>query len=148
LKKESGEGKSKPESEPDQGATEAFEKFWRIYPKRVAKEAARKAFAKAVKDSVDPEVIIAGAKRYAITRGGQDPKYTKHPATWLNAGCWQDEPDGAVVIDGITGEPVAVAPPRRPDRDKTWKEIGEELLAEMDARDAAEQAGAGDDTVH
>jgi len=42
---------------------------------------------------------IAGAQRYAVERQGQPPKYTKHPATWLNGGCWEDDPPGAAVID-------------------------------------------------
>jgi hypothetical protein len=29
---------------------------------------------------------------YAAKVAGQDPKFTKHPATWLNAECWTDEP--------------------------------------------------------
>ena len=42
---------------------------------------------------------LAGAQRYAAERKDQDPKYTKHPATWLNGGCWEDEAPGAPVID-------------------------------------------------
>jgi len=30
--------------------------------------------------------------RYALQREGQDQKFTKHPATWLNAEGWNDEP--------------------------------------------------------
>jgi hypothetical protein len=30
--------------------------------------------------------------RYAAERTGEDDKYTKHPATWLNAECWKDAP--------------------------------------------------------
>ena len=30
--------------------------------------------------------------QYAVEKGGEDPKFTKHPATWLNKGCWRDEP--------------------------------------------------------
>jgi hypothetical protein len=39
-----------------------------------------------------PEELVSGAKRYAAERAGQDGKYTKHPATWLNNECWADEP--------------------------------------------------------
>jgi len=77
----------------------AFERFWSVYPKRVAKEAARKAFARAAGNGTDVEALIAGAQRYAVERQDQDPKYTKHPATWLNGGCWEDEAPGAPVID-------------------------------------------------
>jgi hypothetical protein len=70
----------------------AFAEFWAAYPKRVAKAAAEKAFAAAIKRGADPAALIEGAKRYASERTGQDQKFTKHPATWLNAECWLDEP--------------------------------------------------------
>jgi Helix-turn-helix domain len=68
----------------------AFEEWWKIYPRKVAKGAARKAYASALKKAT-PEQINTGALRYAAERTGQDDKYTKHPATWLNAECWADE---------------------------------------------------------
>lgn len=74
-----------------------FDRFWSAYPKRVAKEAARKAFARAVETGTDPEAVIAGAKRYAGDRAGQDPKYTAHPATFINGRRWEDEAPGQVV---------------------------------------------------
>lgn len=72
-----------------------FDDFWAVYPRRKAKEAARRAWAKAVK-RVDPAVIVEGARRYAVECQGRDPKYVRHPATWLNGGCWEDEPDTPV----------------------------------------------------
>jgi hypothetical protein len=80
-------------------ADEAFARFWAAYPKRVAREAALKAFAAAVKRGVDPETLIAGAKRYAVERTGENAEYTKHPATWLKGGCWDDEQSGPAVLD-------------------------------------------------
>jgi hypothetical protein len=77
----------------------AFERFWGVCPKRVAKEATRRAFAKVVKGGVDPEVPIAGMQRYAVERQGEPPRFTKNPTTWLDGGCWLDEPTGAPVID-------------------------------------------------
>lgn len=108
---------------------DSFERFWAIYPRRVAKEAARKAWAKATERGVDPETLVMAARRYAGERAGQDPRYTKHPATWLNGGCWEDEPppraDGPPVIDGVSGEPVAVAPRRS--GPLTWRDVIEEV---------------------
>lgn len=76
-------------------AAPTFDDFWAVYPRRKAKEAARRAWAKAVK-RVDPAVIVEGARRYAVECQGRDPKYVRHPATWLNGGCWEDEPDTPV----------------------------------------------------
>lgn len=76
-------------------AAPTFDDFWAVYPRRKAKEAARRAWAKAVK-KVEPAVIVEGARRYAAECQGRDPKYVRHPATWLNGGCWEDEPDTPV----------------------------------------------------
>ena len=68
--------------------TNQFELFWAAYPRKTAKGNARKAWATAVKQA-DPETIIAAAGRYA--KSVTDPKFTAHPATWLNAERWLDE---------------------------------------------------------
>jgi len=67
-----------------------FGEFWAAYPRRVGKLAAYRRYKEAMKHA-EPEVINAGARRYARERAGQDTQYTKHPSTWLNAGCWDDE---------------------------------------------------------
>lgn len=65
-----------------------FDAFWEAYPLHKAKGAAVKAWAKAILRA-PPEEIIAAAERYRPA----EPKFTKHPATWLNQDCWTDEPD-------------------------------------------------------
>ncbi|MFI0897721.1 helix-turn-helix domain-containing protein [Streptomyces sp. NPDC020983] len=71
----------------------AFGDFWLLYPKKRDRAAALKAWKAAVAAGADPARITEGARQYANERAGQDPKYTKYPATWLNKGCWDDEPD-------------------------------------------------------
>lgn len=81
-----------PVKEPVEYISRDFDRFWDVYPKRKSKPHAQKAFAKACK--VAPaERIIAGAERYAAERQGKDATYTKHPASWLNAHCWEDDPE-------------------------------------------------------
>lgn len=75
---------------PDRDAE--FAAFWAVYPRRVEKKGARAKWDTAVKSGADPEAILTGARRYAAERNGKDPKYTKHPKTWLHNGCWEDEP--------------------------------------------------------
>ena len=70
--------------------SEAFAEFWEAYPKKVDKKDGERKFRLAAKDT-DPQLIIAGARRYAASRRGQDPKYTKQPGTWLHHGCWDDD---------------------------------------------------------
>lgn len=71
-------------------APDPFDIFWSTYPRRVGKDAARKAFAKAI-DRAPVDAVLAGAERYAAQRANQDPSYTAHPSTWLNQGRWMDE---------------------------------------------------------
>jgi hypothetical protein len=74
--------------------TPGFDEFWTIYPRKVGKKAAQKAWIKAIQDKPDIMAIIAAARRYAADpRRITDPQYTAHPATWLNQGRYDDEPD-------------------------------------------------------
>ncbi len=82
----------KPSKHKAQKLDSNFIEFWQHYPRKVGRKTAERAFAKAVKEGADPKDIIAGAMRYAAERDGQEPQFTKHPSTWLNAGCWEDEP--------------------------------------------------------
>lgn len=71
---------------------EDFVKFYAVYPHKTGKKDAYKAFLRALKDASFDE-IMAGVVRFA-----NDPNLPrlknkiKHPATWLNKGCWDDEP--------------------------------------------------------
>lgn len=72
-------------------SNDLFEEFWKTYPRRVGKTAARRAFVKAVASGVTAETVIAGARAYADDPN-REPEFTAHPSTWLNAGRWDDEP--------------------------------------------------------
>ncbi len=89
---------------PDAAGADAdgFEAFWQHYPRRVAKGAARRAWSKAIRKA-DQGEIIRGAMRYAAERDGQDPRFTKHPATWLRGECWADDPAPAANVVPFTG---------------------------------------------
>lgn len=79
---------------PKSSEPEGFTEFWKVFPRRTAKGQALKAYAAALRRAF-PQEILAGAKRYAASRVGEDERFTKHPATWLNALCWTDEPSAA-----------------------------------------------------
>jgi hypothetical protein len=70
----------------------AFEEFWRSFPRRIGKGAARKEFEKALK-LVDAATLVQGAKRYAAwcATTGREPEYICHPRTWLHQERWDDE---------------------------------------------------------
>ncbi len=72
---------------------EPFEKFWSAFPKRTGtnpKGAAKTKFDR-LRKTIDPEIIIAGAIRYAEAVRGNDPQFTKMATTWLNQRGWEDE---------------------------------------------------------
>jgi hypothetical protein len=130
------EENSEEESESPPSENSQFERFWVAYPKRVARRVAAKAFAAALKRA-DVETIIAGALRYATERASEDPKFTKHPSTWLNGDCWEDAPSrgNGVTIDGATGEVVATGPPPRPPgQRKTGAELARDVIAKYGNR--------------
>jgi len=70
--------------------SEDFEDFWSVYPRRVAKIAAYAAWRKSLL-LTDAGTIIAGARAYADDPNRQED-FTAHPASWLNAGRWEDDP--------------------------------------------------------
>ncbi len=72
---------------PDYG-----EQFWKAYPRRVGKKAAMDKLGKIKKRcEVSWQALMSGVLRYAAAVKHSDPQYIKHPSTWLNAGCWDDE---------------------------------------------------------
>jgi hypothetical protein len=70
-------------------ADDGFAAFWAVYPRRVAKAAAERAWPKACQRST-PAEIVAAARRYA-ERPPDDPKFIPHPATWLSQARFEDE---------------------------------------------------------
>jgi hypothetical protein len=74
-----------------------FEKFWSVWPHKVAREDAVKAFFK-VRSEVD--AIVAGVERYV--RDKPPSQNWLSPATFLNGRRWEDVP-----------APVAAGPPSR-----------------------------------
>src|SRR2546423_5593990 len=79
-----------------------FDRFYAIYPRKREPKDARKAWDKAVKDGANPEDIIAGAERYRreCETTHRETSYIKHPATWLNKGCWMDEEPTLQLVSG------------------------------------------------
>jgi hypothetical protein len=73
-------------------ADEVWRELWWIWPRKVGKQPALKAWHKAVK-LASPEVILGGARRYADAVNGSDPMFVKHLGPWLNDQRWTDEPE-------------------------------------------------------
>ncbi|MFZ4264481.1 hypothetical protein [Streptomyces arboris] len=105
---------SSPTPPPADHHLDAFGAFWLTYPKKRAREEAKKAWIAALERGADPKRIVDAAQAYARERAQQDPTYTKYPATWLNKGCYDDEPDPAPGLPQVraVGGPVAQLSPQ------------------------------------
>lgn len=70
-----------------------FDAFWEAYPRKVGKDAARKAFERRRADDVLLSEMLTAIRAQGLAercRKGE-AQYVPHPATWLNEGRWQDE---------------------------------------------------------
>lgn len=86
---------------PPSGADVRFEAFWSAYPKKVGKDAGRKAFDKRKVDDDLLKTMLA-----AIATQSKSPSWTKdggqyipNPATWINEGRWMDGGTPTKVVD-------------------------------------------------
>jgi hypothetical protein len=78
-----------------------FERFWSAYPKKRNKETARKAFKKL--KGVSIETLLEAIEKQKRSQdwlkdGGQ---FIPYPATWLNAGGWENEETETNVPAGL-----------------------------------------------
>jgi hypothetical protein len=64
-----------------------FDKFWEIYPKKIAKADALKAWNKAIKTKTADELLKV-TKAYAESKL-PDITYIPYPASWLNKGLYE-----------------------------------------------------------
>jgi|HubBroStandDraft_1064217.scaffolds.fasta_scaffold329345_1 hypothetical protein len=66
-------------------------RFWSGYPNKKGKLAAHKALEKVAKSGKTRwDDLMTALERYKMSRDVQRG-FIKHPATWLNQGCWTDE---------------------------------------------------------
>lgn len=72
-------------SRPDE-----FAQWYAKYPRKEAKEAGRKAFLKARK-SASLQELLDGLDRYVVATKDEKRNFIALPASWLNAGRWEDE---------------------------------------------------------
>jgi len=75
---------------------EFFETWWNHYPKKVSKEAAAKAYAKALakfsgdRSEAAKSLLMESLPRFSELRK-REVRFIPHAATWLNSGGWADE---------------------------------------------------------
>lgn len=75
---------------PPKRVATGFDQWYATYPKKVGKDAAAKAYARAIK-SIEPTELLAASIPRLTELAKRDPQFIPHPATWLNSGGWQDD---------------------------------------------------------
>ena len=122
---------------PSAPAPGAFDRFWAVYPRHVARKEAQKAFESAI-GRATADVIIEGARRYAADPNRVD-RFTKHPTTWLRGDCWADDPlpqrlDHQRPPQEVTGEAQRALARRNDERrnGEPQRASREELLAGLE----------------
>ena len=70
-----------------------FETLWKLYPRKIGKPKALKAYQKARKNGTSFENVKQGIEMYLkqIETQKTSPEYIKHGSTWFNGECWNDE---------------------------------------------------------
>lgn len=129
------DGGKKPPSEQER----RFTRFWAIYPKKRSKQDAWKAWQRIKPDNDLTERIIEAVKALSKTRDWQkeNGQFIPYPATWLNAGGWEDEiatkPAGPKSFDIRDYTPaewpaLAYGPARTPEEQELSRQAAERLM--------------------
>ena len=112
-----------------------FDRFWKAYPRKEGKGAARKAFGKARK-KVTLEAMLSAVElqKQSPQWNRENGRYIPMPSTWLNQERWGDDPNAECLNDA--GCPRPEQPPGEMRR-KTYRE----LIQERNARKEPEYDG-------
>jgi len=96
-----------------------FDEFWNVYPRKVSKRAALKAFESALARTTHDE-ILAGAIRFANDPNLPPAEFIPYPTTWLNGDRWGDAllPERTKSKEELVAQARAAEEARR-EKDKT-----------------------------
>lgn len=114
------EGRKAAPSTATSSVVSGFDAFWKIYPRRVAKQAAEREWTRLSPDAELQQTILKAVEQQRtcpqwVKEGGQ---FIPHARTWLSQKRWEDEPEptGARISEG--GRSV-------PDADETAKYLAQ-----------------------
>jgi len=97
---------------------EGFQEWYAIYPKKKSPQAAKRAFARVIgSDLIALPALMEKTKAFAAgwaDKPKQERQFIPYPASWLNAGGYDDEPEGG-------GEPAPVVRDPRSFGDADWQ---------------------------
>jgi hypothetical protein len=74
---------------------DGFDDFWKAYPRKIGKGAARRAWQKTMPSRPPMENVLDSIERAKASEQWQkdDGQFIPHPSTWLNQERWDDEPE-------------------------------------------------------
>ena len=76
--------------QPEPDIVVTFDDFWSLYPRRVAKKDARRAWDR-ISPRLHPSILTALFEWARIWNARGEPEFIPHPATWLNGERWEDD---------------------------------------------------------
>jgi hypothetical protein len=105
-KRSKASGPKQAEASPK--ANDKFDTFWAAYPRKIGKDAARKAFAKrnVTKELLQQMLDAIEAQKRSEQWQKNGGQFIPHPATWINQGRWQDETEQLPFADEPAGNYV------------------------------------------
>lgn len=73
-----------------------FDRFWESYPRKEAKQTAKKAFEKLNPDEAILQTMLEAIERFKGSAQWREEngRFIPHPATWINQRRWEDEVKG------------------------------------------------------
>lgn len=98
---------------------ERFEQVWKEYPKKVAKQYARKAWMRIKPDKEILEKMLKALREQKKSEQWQkeNGRFIPNPATWLNGGYWENEPSEPARRQAEQKQTSAHSYDERPDAD-------------------------------
>lgn len=83
-----------------------FKDFWKLYPRKVDKQDAAKAWKKLNPDEALFQTIMEGLRNWCeYWDVRKEPEFIPHPSKWINARRWESEPPKQVFRSVMNDEP-------------------------------------------
>lgn len=80
-----------------------FDEFYTAFPRRKDRLKAEKAWRAARRKGVTADHMIEVAGRYAVETRGREARYVLLPASWLNAGSYDNDPEPERHLRAVSG---------------------------------------------
>lgn len=79
------------------GTVKGFDEFWKLYPRKVGKDKALKAWQRLQMTEALYDLIVSALAKHVVTPGWtkDNGQFIPHAATWLNGKRWEDEVEPA-----------------------------------------------------